>query len=604
MNKLREYLKTNIMIADGASGTYISSIAGRTAAVCELLNLQDPEAVLRMHRQYVKAGAKLIFTNTFGASLAGTSIGGSFETTRKILFEGVRLARLAAGHDAFVAADIGPLPETSVDSNLLDAEYRRIADAFLEAGVENFVFETFASAYHPIRVARYIKSRLPDAFILISFAVLPDGYSREGVSGQRLIDGVKAAGCADAAGFNCCSGPAHLLNYATTVDYGELLPTIMPNAGYPQRETDDAQPADAGVTYSGSPDYFAARLSAAARHGFRIIGGCCGTTPRHIAFLAQAVFAGGALTPVSSAAPRQKALTQARVNGFEAALARQGRKAVIVELEPPINTDVSKITNAARLLAQSGVDAVTIADSPMARARADSMTIAARLYRETGLEVIPHLCCRDKNINGIKSTVIAGHIEGIRNLLAVTGDPVPDTDRGTVKSVFNLNSEGLCRFINSLNDDVFSGDPILCGCAFNVNARNLPAEIARLEKKLAAGARFVLTQPVFTPEAATALEGIRKSGVRVLCGILSPVSYKNAVFLANEMPGFSIPDQYLKRFSPDMTREEGEDTGVAIAVEIAKSVADLTDGYYLIVPFNRVHVVRRIIEILRQDGIL
>jgi homocysteine S-methyltransferase len=195
-------------------------------------------------------------------------------------------------------------------------------------------------------------------------------------------------------------------------------------------------------------------------------------------------------------------------------------------------------------------------------------------------------------------------MEGLRNMLAVTGDPVSDTDRGSVKSVFNLNSEGLCRFVNSLNNDIFSGDEILCGCAFNVNARNIPVELSRLEKKLAGGASFVLTQPVFTPEAINAIVSARKTGAKIIAGILTPVSYKNAFFLANEMPGFSIPDEYLARFSPDMTREEGEEAGIAISAEIAEKIAAVTDGFYFIIPFNRVDVTKRLIEQLRARGIL
>jgi methionine synthase / methylenetetrahydrofolate reductase(NADPH) len=604
MNDLREFLKNGIIITDGASGTYIPSLTGRNASLCELLNLNNPEVVLRMHRQYVNAGAKLIFTNTFSASIAGGSIGGSFSTTRKIISEGVRLACLAADGSAFVAADIGPLPETSLGSDVLGKEYRRIADAFIDAGMTNFVFETFAAAGYPVKVSQYIKSRLPDAFILISFAVMPDGYSREGVSGSRLIGEVKSAGCADAAGFNCCSGPSHLLNFAATVDYGGLIPVIMPNAGYPQRESDDAEPLNAGISYSGSPEYFAAKLSLAAGSGFRIIGGCCGTTPRHIAMLSQAVASVGRHAAQTCETQKKAAFRNAQANTFFAALNNPDKKAVIVELEPPLAADISRLESAARLLKDIGVDAVTVADSPMARARADSVAVAAHLRRETGVEVIPHICCRDKNINAIKSSLIAAHIEGIRNILAVTGDPVPDTDRGSVKSVFNLNSEGLCRFLKSLNGDIFKGDEMLCGCAFNVNARNLPTEFSRLEKKLAAGASFVLTQPVFTPEAAAAVAAIHKSGARVLAGILTPVSYKNAVFLANEMPGFKIPDEYVQRFSKDMTRGQGEDAGIAISVQIAETVADAVDGFYFIVPFNRVGVTQRVIDTLRKNSII
>jgi homocysteine S-methyltransferase len=557
-----------------------------------------------MHKQYVNAGAKLILTNTFGASLAGGSIGVSFYTTAKIIEAGVRLANSAAGDEAFAAADIGPLPESSVGSDVLENEYRLITDTFLACGMKIFVFETFPSSVFPIKFARYIREREPEAFIIISFAVMPDGYSREGVSGQRLVEDVKNSGCADAVGFNCCSGPTHLLNFAKTVDYGNLFPIIMPNAGYPQRESDDNSPLDADITYSGSPEYFADKLSVAAIDGFRIIGGCCGTTPMHIELLSKSLAAvGKAAAPYVDKVEKPVSLPT-HENSFKRALAQTNRKTIIVELDPPFNSDLTRVMAAAWVIKSVGVDAVTVADSPMARPRADSVTVAARLKRETGIEAIPHICCRDKNINAIKSALIAAHMEGIRNMLAVTGDPVSDTDRGSVKSVFNLNSEGLCRFVGSLNNDIFSGDEMLCGCAFNVNARNVSVELSRLEKKLAAGASFVLTQPVFTPEAIDTIISARKTGAKIIAGILTPVSYKNAVFLANEMPGFSIPDQYLACFSPDMTREEGEEAGIAISAEIAEKIADVTDGFYFIIPFNRVDVTKRLIELLRNRGVL
>lgn len=603
MNNIREFLKNNILVTDGASGTYISSFIGRNSQPCELLNITNPELVLRMHEQYVKAGAKIILTNTFSASIAGNSLGEEFDKTEKIIKAGIRVAKEAAGEAAFVAADIGPLPEASVSVDVLEKEYHRIIDTFLASGIDIFVFETFPSADFPTKLAKYIKLHLPEAFIIISFAVLPDGFSREGIKGQSLIDEVKKAGCADSAGFNCCSGPAHLLNFAKTVDYGSLIPIMMPNAGYPQREIDDISPNEACVTYSGTPEYFAEKISEAANNGFRIIGGCCGTTPRHIELLSCSL----KNAYKSSARPidtqEEKSVKRLHANKFNLALAAN-KKTLIVELDPPFNSDISKIKEAAALLKATGIDAITVADSPMARSRADSVIISAHLKREIGIEAIPHICCRDKNINAIKSSLIAAHIEGIRNILAITGDPVPDTDRGSVKSVFNLNSVGLCKFVKSLDSDIFKGDELSCGCALNVNVRNISVELARLEKKIAAGASFVLTQPVFTQEAINAITEAKKFGAKVIAGIFVPVSYKNAIFLANEMPGFSIPDEYIKRFDPDMSREDGEKAGIEISAEIMEKVSPVADGFYLMVPFNRAAVAKQLIELAKNRGII
>lgn len=604
MNDIREFLKDNVLIKDGAAGTYLAALSGRGTPLCEALNIQNPDLIAKMHYQYVKAGAQLILTNTFGASVAGRSMGQddtAFSRTAEILREGVRLARSQTGNNAYIAADIGPLPEENYEPRVIAKEYRRVVDVFISEGIDNFSFETFASSHYPLMLACYIKNRLPRAFISISFAVLPDGFSRAGISGQKLITQVSNSGCVDAAGFNCCSGPTHLLNYALTVDYGGLLPVIAPNAGYPQRNVDDDSADYGSIRYAGSPEYFAETL-ARAKGAFKIIGGCCGTTPRHIECLSKAVRGDG--VPVAQFVEKPaSAVRQQADNPFKRALFDSSeRKVLIVEVDPPFNSDIRKVEAATHEIKAFGATAVTVADSPMARPRADSITVAARLKRVAGIEAIPHLCCRDRNINALKSALIAAHMEGVRNILAVTGDPVPDTDRGTVKSVFNVNSVGLCRFVDALNGDIFAGDEMLCGCAFNVNARNIENEILRLKRKVEAGAAFTLTQPVFSEHSFEALRRAHELGIKVLTGILTPVSYKNIMFLANEMPGFTIPDKYISRFSPDMTREEGEKTGIAIAAELAERAAGDSDGFYFIMPFNRVGVVKKLAEILQNRG--
>lgn len=598
MENIRDYLKDHILIADGATGTYLSSLTGRSAVACETFNRSDPELVLRVHREYVRSGSKLLLTNTFCANTQSLGLG--FDRVGDILRSGVELARRAADGHAFVAGDIGPLPEDRREEEEIEQEYRRIADVFLAEGVRIFQFETFADARYPVRVAEYIRSRLPEAFILISFAVTPDGYSRLGRTGESLIGAVRGSGCADAAGFNCCSGPAHMLAFASRIDYGELVPVISPNAGYPRQE-------DEVLVYSGMPEYFARKLSEAPALGFRILGGCCGTTPEHIRQLA-ALTAGAVPAPPAKKVPGTFSGSPARVeNRFLRAL-ESGKKALIVELDPPLGPDIARVEEAARIARQAGADALTVADSPMAKPRADSVMVAARLRRLEGIDVIPHICCRDKNINALKSSLIAAHIEGIRNILAVTGDPVPDTDRSIVRSVYNLNSAGLCGFIRGLNGDIFQEEPLTCGCAFNVNARNLEEEMHRLERKIEAGASFVLTQPVFSDESLAALRRARDRfharGVRLLAGILTPLSYKNALFLANEIPGFALSDRLIRCFSPDMTREEGEAAGIGLSVSVAEIAAPNADGFYFITPFNRIGVTARLIGQLKSRGIV
>jgi methionine synthase I (cobalamin-dependent)/5,10-methylenetetrahydrofolate reductase len=594
MQDIREFLKDNILIADGATGTYISSLTGRSIMACETLNLSDPGLVHRVHSEYVKSGSQLILTNTFCANTPSLKV--SFDKVGDIIKSGIAIARSAALDRAYVAGDIGPVVDVSYDDSLAAEEYIRIADVFLSEGIRIFQFETFADAEYPIKTAEYIRSKAPDSFIIISFAVTPDGYSRMGQKGSALIDKVKNSVAADAAGFNCCSGPAHLLSFASKLDYGTLIPCISPNAGYPEQE-------DEVLVYSGMPDYFAEKLAEAPGCGFRILGGCCGTTPEHIRQLVSHVGRLKVGSTVGARRPVIKKTAHVRKNLFEDDL-RYKKKTVVVELDPPFDSDISKLEEDALTIKRAGADMLTIADSPMARSRADSILVAARLKRVIDIDVIPHLCCRDKNINAIKSSLIAAHMEGIRNILAVTGDPVSDTDRSFVKSVFNLNSVGLCGFIRDLNEDVFRGDPFLCGCAFNVNARNIDEELHRLDKKIEAGASFVLTQPIFGEPSVEAIKRARLKNVKLFAGILTPLSYKNARFLANEIPGVALPEEYTELFSPDMTREQGEEIGIAISVSTAEKVAPFVDGYYFVTPFNRVGVTARIIKALKGSGII
>lgn len=600
MEDIRRYLSQHLLVTDGAMGTVLSSLTGRTTVACEMLNLTEPGLVRRVHEEYIRSGARLLLTNTFSANSPALRVGP--EETARVLQAGVALARQAAAGRAWVAGDIGPLPEDRREEAETDPEYRRIADVLLHEGVRIFQLETFAEAETPLRLAEYIRRRLPDAFIIISFAVTPDGYSRLGRSAESLIGAVRAGGCADAAGFNCCSGPYHMLRFASRVDFGELIPSIRPNAGYPQMEDDV-------LVYSSQPDYFARTLSEAPALGFRLVGGCCGTTPAHIRCLSQlvaGVSAGPRVLPGRGPETAPPARAPAAAPRFLEPKA-DGRRLVVVELDPPFDCRIERMEQAARQMKDAGADALTVADSPMARPRADSVMTAARLQRLTGIGVIPHICCRDRNINAIKSILISAHIEGMRAMLAVTGDPVSDTDRGSVKSVYNLNSVGLCRFVRDLNGDIFRDAPMRCGCAFNVNAVNIVPELERLRKKVEAGASFVLTQPVCSEESVRALEKahalLHPKGVRLFAGIMPPVSYKNAWYLANEMPGFRFSAQLVSRFSPAMTREEGERVGAQIAFEAAEQAAPFADGFYFVAPFNRVAVITRVVGELRRRGV-
>jgi homocysteine S-methyltransferase len=280
---------------------------------------------------------------------------------------------------------------------------------------------------------------------------------------------------------------------------------------------------------------------------------------------------------------------------------RNNQFVIAVELDPPFNADAETILKNARICKSHGVDVITIADSPMGRARVDSVMLAAKIKREVGIEVIPHICCRDKNINALKSAILAGYIENIRNILAVTGDPIATAERNEIKGVFDLNSFKLIELISIMNIETFAGDPINIGGALNLNILKPQDEVSRMMKKSELGASFFLTQPIFDDDVIEFLPQVKKNdNMYILGGIMPLVSYKNAQFLNNEVAGIKIPERILSQFDQNMEKAEAEDLGVEIAVDIANRIKNNVDGFYFITPFNRAEMI---IKIMNKLGI-
>lgn len=590
---IKDYLQSNILLADGAMGTYYSQITGKDAAFSELANETEPEVIRAIHEEYIQAGARLIRTNTFSANTLALDV--SREQLKGIIGKGYEIALQAArGKEVFIAADMGPIPEMTsgkkeVDPKFILDEYHFIVDAFIEVGADIFVLETLSSTDYLREVTEYIKSKNDQAFILVQFATTVDGYTRRGISISRIIKEVKSIPFIDAYGFNCGAGPAHLYQNIKAFNFSGDIVSAMPNAGYPEI-------VHQRTVYTQNPEYFSNIMMDVARLGVKIVGGCCGTTPLHISKMRDklAEFTG---EKRRASAPVRKAWHIAvHKNDFYPRLAEE-KFPVVVELDPPFDVSVEKVMEGAAILKQNGVAAVTVADSPLARPRLNSMMLAAKIKREVGIEVIPHLCCRDHNLIGLKSLLLAGYVEGIRNLLIVTGDPIPGAEKSSVKSVFDLNSFKLMALIQEMNSELFSQDPYIVGGALNLNVQNRDAEISRMERKVENGARFFLTQPIFASEVIEYLAGLKaRKKVKILGGVMPIVSYKNALFLSNEIPGISIPSYYIERFRPDMDRQEAEETGIEIAVELINSIKRYVDGLYLVTPFNRVNMVVRILK--------
>lgn len=584
---VREHLQNGLpLVLDGAMGTLFAALPGQSEAACEQANLENPEQVLRIHKAYLDAGSNAIQTNTF--SLSAAIAQGRREEALRLLDAGCRLAAQAAEEtNAAVFADIGPAPlgmrVTPAQTFILQM------DGFLQQGLRCFLLETLSSDEGVQEAARHLKALCPDAFLLVSYAVRPEGFTREGLSGKGLLERTAAIPEVDAVGLNCVSGPHHMLSLLKNVRLNGKTLSVMPNAGYPTvvgRRT----------VYQGTPEYFAERMMQLRSAGAAILGGCCGTTPQHIAALSQALKAAPALTVANTQPAYEETAASEDPNPIWDKLAA-GERIIAVELDPPADDRIDPFLSDVQTLMDAHVDAITIADCPIARPRADSSLLACKLKRELGIAVLPHMTCRDRNLNATKALLLGLAMEGVRNVLIVTGDPVPTEERASVKSVFNFNSRKLAAYITELNQQL--ARPFRIFAALNLNAVNFRVQLELAKEKEACGVSGFLTQPVLSEEALENLKLARRElKGKILGGVFPIVSYRNACFLNNEIAGMRVAPEIAERYK-GLERDEAEQLAAKISVQIAKEIEPYTDGWYLMTPFRRVGLIREIVKGLK-----
>lgn len=585
-----EYIKKNRVLCDGAFGTYYAALSGADEP-CEWANLENPELVKKIHREYIQAGARLIRTNTFAANRAMLSM--KKEQLGELIRSGYALAKEAAeeeGKPVYIGGDIGPIPaEGMTERQKREAEYLEICHIFLEAGAEILIFETFSSLDEILPAIQKVKAEKKDLFVAVQFCMNQFGYSNAGLSAKRLLEEVGKTEEISAVGFNCGVGPGHLYQIMERMNLsvGKYI-TALPNAGYPQR-------IQSKMVFLDNEEYFVEKGGDIAGLGADIMGGCCGTTPAYISKLNKKIRCERNTDRCLERKETEKGKTESRDYSFFKA---KQKKLIAVELAPPLNADDEKLMDAANRLKNCAVDVVTFPDSPSGRTRVDSVLMAAKVMKETGMCVMPHLCCRDKNAIAIRSLLLGAQINGIHNFLIVTGDPVPALIRQSVKSVFNFDSVGCMKIVKDMNEEQFAKEPLYYGGAINYNRRNLIVERDRMLKKIEAGASFFFTQPVFCREDAEKIRQLKEEvpKARILCGIMPLISRKNALFMKNEMAGIHVPDEVIERYREDMTREQGEETGIAIAKEIMALSSGFADGFYFSLPFNRVSVLEAILK--------
>ena len=591
MKDIRELLQSRPLLFDGAMGTYYKAAPG---VECEQANLTDPAGVLAVHREYLAAGADAVKTNTFSLPRLAAAHAPGWE---QLAQAGWQLAVQAAEETgAAVFADLGPAPDT--EAVPAEQVYTAVAKQFAALGARNFLFETLSSDAGLLDAVGAIKAEVPDAFVLVSFAVLPDGYTREGMYCKDLARRMQESGIVDAVGLNCVSAPGAMRTLAKQLG-GTLPLSVMPNAGYPVVTRTQ-------VKYQGRPEYFARELGRLAAEGtVQILGGCCGTTPAHIAALRAEL---DSLPVVEKTAPAEEFSTvkEQTVENEDAFLRKlnAGEKVIAIELDSPRNADLTGYLKGAKKLQAAGADLLTIADCPIAQARMDSSLVACRVHRELGLCTLPHMTCRDRNLNATKALLLGLYAEGVREVLAITGDPIPTAERDEVKNVYQFNSRKLAQYIVSLaGEGREMPGPMTVFGALNLNARNFDVELRRAKEKLENGMSGFLTQPVLSAQAVENLKKSRETlgaDAKILAGIMPVVSQRNAIFMENEINGIHVEDWIIEKFA-GLDRAQGEELGLAISLEMAKAALPYADGLYLMTPFNRVALMERLIGRLKQE---
>jgi homocysteine S-methyltransferase len=609
------------VLADGAMGTMLYAEGAGLDDCFDALNLETPAAVSAIHRAYLESGAAIVKSNTFGANRFKLAAFGLEGKVRAINRAGAKLAREAreiAGSGALVAGSVGPTGRTlapwgTADPAEVKAAFREQIEALLEGGVDFLLLETFGSV-EELDLAIAAARESCDLPVCASLTFAEDGRTLGGTTPEEAVARLAPLGLAS-IGANCSVGPQRLLPVVTAMAHAlaDLPPELprpalscMPNAGWPSHVA-------GRVIYPSSPEYFADFARRAAALGVGIIGGCCGTTPAHIAAMRGALMRAeaGSVTPQRERAPRPAHLDIDLTpgdgpTGLAAKLA-EGKFVAAVEIDPPKGLNPAKALEGARLLAEAGVDAINVADSPMARVRMSALTLCYLIQHQVGVETILHLTTRDRSLMGLQSELLGAHAVGVRNILALTGDPPSLGDYPDSSAVYDIDSIGLVRVLSRLNEGADSAGASIgrqasfsIGCAVDPTRQDLAHEAERLKAKLAAGAHFVMTQPIYDPAVwfrFLAAFGAERLPAPVIIGILPLQSSKHAEFLHNEVPGITLTDAARDRMR--RAGADGRAEGVRMAQELLLQLKPHSQGVYLMPSFGRYEVAAEVLEVIR-----
>src|SRR6267154_3635285 len=592
-----------VHVLDGAMGTMLYS-KGFFLNVCyDELNLKQPKLVQEVHEAYVRAGAEILETNTFGANPRKLATYGLADDTEKINQAAAALARNAAAGRASVVGAIGPLGvrlepfgQTSREEAL--ALFQRQVTGLLAGGVDGFILETFSDVDEIHEALRAVRS-LSELPVIAQMTIGTDGLTHYGTEPAAFTQQLAEWG-ADVIGVNCSVGPAGLLEAVEKmVKVTDRPISAVPNAGLP-KDVGDRK------IYLASPEHMATYARRMIEAGARFVGGCCGSTPEHIKKIRDYV---------ASVVPRQPSVVVSRAqvqapagvsptplaekSKWGAKLAR-GELVTSVEIVPPKGVDPKPMLEQVRALKAAGVDAVNVPDGPRAQSRMGVLPSALLIEREVGIETVIHYCCRDRNLLGMLSDILGAHAAGLRNILIITGDPPKMGPYPEATAVFDIDSIGLANLVYRRNHGLDPGNNPLggatrwaIGVGVNPGAVDLDRELSRFAWKVDAGAEFAVTQPVFDPKQLEAfLARVGQFKITIVAGIWPLLSLRNAEFLANEVPGVSVPESVLTRMrqAQDKGKEAALAEGVKIAREMFQQVKGTVQGVQVSAPFGRVEV--------------
>jgi methionine synthase / methylenetetrahydrofolate reductase(NADPH) len=613
--EFRKKLESKIVVADGAMGTMLYAKGIFINRCFDELNLSSPQLVKEIHQEYVRAGAEVIETNTFGGNRVRLRAFGLAEKLRKINEAGVRLAREAAGERAFVAGAMGPLgmqiePLGPMSFGEARAVFREQAQALVAAGVDLLVVETFYDL-NELREAIFAAREAAGAemTIVAQVTVNDDGTLRDGTCPFTFTQSLNEWPV-DVIGVNCSAGPKVVLETVEKMAAHSTKPlSAMPNAGQPAT-------VEGRNIYLCSPEYMAQYARRFLQLGVRVIGGCCGTTPEHIKMICGDVrslqpvqarpVTGIAMEDAGPATKRMAKVPVAEKSQLGAKLAA-GKFVAFVEILPPRGVDASKEIAGARLCKENGIDCINVPDGPRASARMSAQVTCQLIQQQAGLEAVLHFCCRDRNILSIQSELLGAHTMGIRNLICITGDPPRMGTYPDATAVFDVDAIGLTNIVNNLNHGVdIGGNPmgsqtaLLIGVGANPGALNMEEEMRRFAWKVEAGAEYVVTQPVFDLDLLERfVKRTEQYKLPIIAGIWPLTSFRNAEFMVNELR-VPVPSQFMERMRRADNAERARAEGILIGQEMAARARFVVEGVQLSAPFGRYEMAIQVAEALGE----